>query len=150
SGEPLAVPAAELGRHLLEWTVYFWGGTALMVLALILAGAAEFCARVGRRAGAVYYALGGPAVALLSWVLVTGNGLAHPERAALVSAVYAAGTLAMNARWRRPVVTYLGLALALAATVWGMEWWWPVLGQTPEGPWPDHLALWSSLLAAQA
>jgi hypothetical protein len=150
SGALADTPEADLGRRLMDLTVYSWGGTALMVLALILAGAAEVCARVGRRLDAVYFALEGLAVALLSWGLVTGRGLTYPERAALVSAVYAAGTLALNARWRRPAVTYLGLTLALAATVWGMEWQWPVLGRTPDGPWPESLPLWSALLAVQA
>ena len=70
-----------------------------------------------------------------------------------MSGVFAAGCLALNARWRRPLVSYLGLALVLAATLWGLEWGWPVLGLlagTLEArQLAEHLGRWPPVFAAE-
>jgi hypothetical protein len=152
-GHLQGVGAGELGRRLLELTLFDWGGTLLAVLVFLLAAAAEWCARKGRRQDAASYALGGGAIALVSWVLVNVNGVMQPARAALVSGVYAAGTLAINLRWRRPLASYFGLALLITATVWGLEWQWPVLGpvlgEIVPHTWAGHLAAWAAVVAGE-
>jgi hypothetical protein len=153
-GELVDVPDPLLSVRLLENMVFGLGGLRLVALAGFLALAAEGSARRNRRDHAAYYAIGGATVALLSWLQVTGNGMANPERAALVSAIYAAGTLAMNLRWRRSLVSYCGLGLAVAATLWDLQAQRPLVGpvgQSLDGfHYATHLAAWGAALALEA
>ena len=70
--------------------------------------------------------------AMLSLLLVTLNGYRDPEqavRAMLVYGLYGAGGLAINFRWRVPTLSYVGLVLVSAATLWGL--WWQIAAFTP-------------------
>jgi hypothetical protein len=153
SGELAEVSYRELGQSLSEITLD-WGGTVLVFLVLGLAIAAEICARVNYRKHAAWYAIGSAGIALLSWALVTVNGLEQPDQGALVSAVYAAGALILNLRWRRSLASYFGLGLLATATLWGLEWAAPVLNplmnRIDPTVRPGHLAVWCAGFALEA
>jgi hypothetical protein len=145
----------QLGGALLHQTAFGWGGTALILPVALLAGAAEVCAGHRRRSHAVFYAVGALALALTSWALVNFNGLRNPERSALVSSVYGVGMLALNVRWRRPLVSYLGVVLLFSGTVWALEWQGPLIGPVLAGlpaevRAPRRLGIWSAVLALEA
>jgi hypothetical protein len=138
AGHLQGIPASELGPRLLEWLVSTWTGSWLVVLVVLLGIVAEVLVRSGLREQGAAYAIGSLATALASLILVTGQGIAQPQHAALVYGLYAAGCLALNFRWRRPYVSYLGLTLLLGTTLWVLRW-----------SWPHDYPLWSLLIAAE-
>ncbi len=116
-------------------------GVSLLGLFALLAYAAEALAQRGLRTHAAIHAAASLAVACLSVMLVTFGALygdAGAPRALLVYALYGAGCLVINLRWRRTDVSCLGLALLVSATLWAV--WW---GQT------EHLLtpVWGTVLA---
>src|SRR5262249_13235991 len=110
-------------------------------LFILLAGTAEVLARLGRRWHSIAYAFGSGGVALLSLLLVTlpHQGRIQAVTAMVVYGLYGAGSLVMNVRWRRPMVSSMGLALLMAATLWG-------LGEF----YPQRASLWGAVLAVEA
>jgi hypothetical protein len=142
------------GTQMLEQMISARSGTALAGLFLVLAAVSELLARQGlRRHGLIY--MGGAAVAaVVGLQLVTFYGIwniQRPEdtlRAAILYAVYGAGSLGLVARWRRVELSYLGLALLAIAPFWAM-WWHPATRHVGP-PWAAVLAIESLLMAALA
>jgi hypothetical protein len=148
AGAPLSTPDAELPSLLLAHVLAPPTAMLLLALALPCGLFSEVLARRAAPAHGLAYALGAGGLLLLGVALATPYGLAptphaEPGRALLVYALAGTGILALNARWRRAEATYLGLALLVAATLWGL---WRVLGAvTPE--WGPVLALLGLALA---
>jgi hypothetical protein len=116
----------------------------LIGLFCLLALASEFLCRGRLPSHGIYYAAGCAGVAVLSLIGITfpsdgTDRLAAPSPAVLVYAVYGAGGLIINLRWRRPILSSFGLALLTGATLWGL--WWLYRGQ---------LLIWPPVLAAEA
>jgi len=133
---------ADRGLHMLRLALAAKSGTTLVGLFALLGLAAEGLARLGLRRHSLQYAGGATVVALVSLLLVTGHAMTGGEdalRAAVVYAIYGSGSLALCARWRQPLLSYLGFGLLVGATMWAL--WW----QTHHvGPW------WAAMLAAEA
>lgn len=148
-----ALPCAVLGylaavygvsgpdTSLAAWAVSASSGTALVFLAAGLAVTAEVLWPSERRAHAGYYAAGAGAgaVALFSLALVTCQRADQPGLAMIVYALYGAGGLVLNRRWRREGVSFVALGLLVAATLWGLGGWAP-----------GALQLWGAVVAAEA
>ena len=143
-GEVSAELPTDGGRHLLRLLLDARSGTALSGLFAALAVAAEGLARLGWRRHAAQYLSGAVTVALASLALVTvhrlATGAGRDLDAMAVFGLYGAVSLAMSARWPRKRFTYLGIALLVGATFWGLAW------QTEHrfGP------IWAAVLAAEA
>jgi len=131
-----------VGRTMLKLAYSAQSGGALVGFVILLGLAAEFLARFGYRRHARQYAGGAAVVAGISLVLVTVDGFRGPDGGSLAMAVYAvygAGSLLLNARFRQPLPGYLGLGLLVGATLWAL---W--LHEEDVGP------IWAALLAAEA
>jgi hypothetical protein len=123
-------------------------GQALVGLFFLLAIAAELIIRKGRSIHSVYYAFGSGVIATWSLLLVTlpMRGIEHPWPAMAVYAIFGVCGLLVNARWRRPLISGLALALLTGATLWTLRWRHLTL----------HLAgledapLWGSILAGES
>jgi hypothetical protein len=115
------------------------GGAALVVLVVALGALAEWLARAGQKQHALAYSLGSAVVALASQALVTWHWVDEPGRAAAVSAIFGIGLLALNARWRQPVLSILGVALLVFATAYVLCWQERVF-----------VDLWAAVLAGEA
>ncbi len=115
----------DLSRAMLGRLFSARSGTALVPLFAVLACAAEWLARSGRRRHGAVYAGGAVAVVVTSLATVSSNALLHSGadaiRAAIVYAIYGVGCLALNARWRRPALSYVGLSLVAGASVFAMR-----------------------------
>ena len=113
-------------------------------LFLVLAAVSELLARLGRRRHGVIYFGGCSVVAAAGLLLVTVHGVrtggADALRAAILYAVYGAGSLALTARWRRLGLSYLGLVLVTSAALWAL-WWQSAAHHV--GP------LWGAVLAIE-
>jgi hypothetical protein len=130
-----AAPAAvSLGQAILSAD----SGVALAVLVVLLALVSEVLWRRGRQEDATWYALGSAVGGLASLALVTFRPR-DPGIAALVYGVSAFTVLAVNLRWRRPLLAYAGLALILGATLWGLH-----------GACPGNRSLWALVVAVEA
>lgn len=140
----------DLGRRLLVEVLNAQSGAALVGLFALFAATAETLVRLSRREHAVPYAGAAAVVALVSLSIVTAQGLRtygeQAAMAAMVYAVYAAGSLFLSARFRQPLLSYFGLGLLAGATLWSLEWQFG--GFTPR--WPAVLALESLALAVTA
>jgi hypothetical protein len=139
------VPHDELGRKLLRLAFTAQSGTALVGLFLLLGVAAEAIVRAGRRTDAAFYAGGCVVVAVVSLLLVTARGYTEGGvdalRALIVYGVYGGGSLALNARWRRPLASYVGLLLLVCASLWGLWWRDPAIAQSWAAPLAESLLL---------
>lgn len=117
-------------------------GKALAGLVCFLILTAEVFQRLRLSIHGFAYAVGAGGVALLSLVGVTltvqGQG-PDPVPAMILYAAYGTAGLAVNARWRQPLLSSAGLALLAAATLWALEW-----------VWPQRLPLWGLALAIEA
>src|SRR6266849_3828105 len=93
-------------------------------LFVLLAVAGEAMVRAGYKSQGICYVLGSGLVAFWSLLLVTFpmRGIENPGSALWIYALYGAGSLVINARWRRPMVTSTGLALIVGATLWTLCW----------------------------
>ena len=133
------------GVDLLGLMIGARSGTALAGLFIILAAVSEGLARLGRRRHGVIYLGGCGVVAVAGLLLVTYHGFLEVDRAdalraAILYAVYGAGSLALTARWRRLGLSYLGLALVTSAALWAL--WWQR---------PHHVGpIWGAVLAIEA
>jgi hypothetical protein len=114
-------------------------GAALVVLAPLLAGGAEWLVRSKRREHALGYALGAAGAGLLGLQLLTWHGFEVPAPAALGYAWCSALVLVLNLRWQRSVLAHLGIGLLLGASFWGLRWGWP-----------EYLPLWSLVFALES
>ena len=114
-------------------------GAALLLLFAACGIVSEWMARAGAVAHGKYYAAGAIGLMLLSLALVAPAGLVEPVRAALVFGLGGLGTLLLNRRWRRAELTYLGLVLLIAASLWGL---WRVD--------KDVTPLWGAVLALES
>jgi hypothetical protein len=135
------IPAEQLGPHLLQQTISAQSGLALVGLFALLGIVSELLARCGRPHDGRVYALGCAVVALASLLLVTVHGIRDGGMAldaAATYAIYGLASLALNARYRRPAVSGLGLALLAATAGW---WLWWQTGYV--GP------LWAAVLSAE-
>jgi hypothetical protein len=130
-----AGPAAvSLGQALLS----AGSGVALTALVVLLALVSEWLWRSGRHEDATWYALGSAVFGLASLALVTFRPH-DPGVAAVVYGVAAVTALAVNLRWRRPLLGYVGLALVLGATLWGLD-----------GACPGDRSLWALVVAVES
>jgi hypothetical protein len=137
-----------LGHDLGEAFLSSQSGVASAGLFLGIQAGAELLCRLSARSHARVYSWAGGAVALVGMALVTvaQRGIDDPVTALVVYGVCGVGTLAVNARWRVPFLSSLGLALIVAATLWALYWYMP---QQP-GPWGIALALEALTFAALA
>jgi hypothetical protein len=146
-GHLAGVPHDDLGPTMLRLAFTAQSGTALVGLFLILAAAAEAIARAGRRTDAAFYAGGCIVVAVVSLLLVTARGYTEGGvdalRALIVYGIYGGGSLALNARWQRPLASYVGLALLVCSSLWTLWWRNPAVTQS----WAALVALESLVLA---
>ena len=69
-------------------------------------------------------------------------------RAAILYAVYGAGSLALTARWRRLGLSYLGLVLVTSAALWAL--WWQSAAHHVGPLWGAVLAIEALVMAAAA
>jgi hypothetical protein len=129
------------GNDLAEALLSAQSGSAAVGPFLAAEVAAELLYRLRLQAHARTYAFAGGLAALVSMLLVAvpPRGAEDPATALKVFGACAAGTLAANARWRSPMVSSLGLALAAAATLWGLH---RLL--------PQQVAVWGIVLAGEA
>jgi hypothetical protein len=97
--------------------------TPLMFAALLViqSFAAEACAWLGRRRDAVYYAAGAGVSTALAALEALPLGWHHPATAATALGVGGTTWLAANRRWRRPLLSYAGLALLLGCTLFALH-----------------------------
>ncbi|HEV3263193.1 MAG TPA: hypothetical protein VG013_40535 [Gemmataceae bacterium] len=132
------VAAGELGPDVLASA----SGSALVGLFCLLVAAGEVILRAGHRLDALHYHLAGAAAAVVSLVMITWppRGIDDPARALALYGVYGVISLGLAHRWRRPAVSSLGLALLVAATLWGLYWQQGTSRQVP---------VWGSVLAAE-
>lgn len=112
------------GEYLVTLAIGVTSGMALVGLAFAMAIVAQLLAWFGLRAHGVFYAGACAVVALLSLLIVNAHGFRHggidATLAAAVCAVDALALLALNFRWRRPWVTYLGSAVLLLGLIQGL------------------------------
>ncbi|MDQ7011818.1 MAG: hypothetical protein Q9M29_08360, partial [Mariprofundaceae bacterium] len=115
---------------------------ALLPLVVLLGLVSEFLCRFRLREHAVYYGLGcAAAITIGLGYSIPAADMAAPLAALkpmLVFGIFGIGGLVFNARWRRPIVTSLSLALLVAATLWCMR---AVV--------PDKIATWTAVLAIE-
>ncbi len=152
AGHLTGVDRAEMGRRMLELALQAQTGLAMVGLAAILAAVSELLARRGRRHDSVIYLGGCGVVAAAGLLLVSVDGArtggADALRAAILYAVYGAGSLALTARWRRLGLSYLGLVLATSAALWVL---WSQSAAQHVGPgWGAVLAIEALVMAAAA
>src|SRR5262249_41592574 len=114
-------------------------GVAVVVLAALLAAAAEGIARLGRPPDAVCYAAASGVLALGCLALTAHHGAGHPMRATLVWGVCALGALTVNGRWRQAWLTYTACALLLGTALWGLH-----------SALPDQMSWWAAAVAVEA
>lgn len=137
------LPLQSGGRQMLRLLIDASSGTALGGLFVVLGLAAEWLARHGRRRDGLVYAVGCGVMAVVGLMLVTFHGLrsggADALRATILYALYGTGSLMLVARWRRAELSYLGLGLLTAGSLW-LLWW----QSGHVGP------AWATLLAAEA
>ncbi len=137
------LPAGDPSRDMLQLAITAESGTALIGLFALLGVVADMLARRDHRRHAEWYAGGAAVVALVSLLMATAHGVLSKGDQALLAMVvygiYAAGGLLLNARFRRPLITYLGLGLLAGATCWGL--WWQTESLGP---------IWAAVLAAEA
>jgi hypothetical protein len=114
-------------------------GAVLAGFAVVLTILGEVLARCGRREHAVAYSSGAVGAMSVGLLTVTFGGITEPATAAAVYGMAAACSLASNLRWRRPVLEYAGLGLAVGASLWALQ-------RVRAGDWP----LWSSVLGAES
>ncbi len=161
-GELTFSAADPYGAHLLRLMFNARSGTALAGLFLVLAALSELLARMGRSRHAVIYLGGCGVVAAAGLLLVTVHGIwtggidagkmptlhADALRAAILYAVYGAGSLALTARWRRLGLSYLGLVLVASAALWAL--WWQSAAQHVGPLWGAVLAIEGLVMTAMA
>jgi hypothetical protein len=135
----LDVSAEALGRELLRQALTPESGSALVALVAGVCVVSELFVRRGRREDGLSYAAAAGVIAGISLLLVCLGGGEEPGRAMLTFECYAAAALVLNLRWQQAWVAYAGLALALAGTLWGLQWARP-------GPEP----LWALVVAAES
>ena len=128
----------------LDLAVTAASGRALVGLALALTLIAEGLSWTRCTGHGAYYAAGAGAVALLSLFGVTfpsegAWALRAPVPAVIVYAVYGAASMAVNLRQDRPILSSVGLALLVAATLWAL---WAA--------WPQQVPRWGTVLAGEA
>jgi hypothetical protein len=131
----------DIGGSLNEALLSPNSGVALAGLVAALGLAAEWFRRRQQEGEREAYVLGGAGAALLSLILIAWppRGLDHPERAALIFALYGAAALVLNIRRQQPLVASVGLSLLLAATLWTL--FWRLSG---------NLNAWGAIIAAEA
>ncbi|NQT13788.1 MAG: hypothetical protein HQ582_13630 [Planctomycetes bacterium] len=143
AGNLALIPADHAAIQMLHAAASAQSGVALVGLFGLLAVAAEMLDRWGYRRHAEQYAGGSVVVALVSLLVVTSQTVLHrgadAPLATAVYAVYAVGCLLLNVRFRKPLLTYLGLGLLGGATLWGL--WWRTGAVEP---------IWATVLAAEA
>src|SRR5262249_24772041 len=119
-GYLLALGKAQPGaEQMIAATIAADTGAALLALFAVVAVVAELFWRAGAITHARFYAVGGVVLVLVSLALVTPSGKDVPARGAIVYGVAGIGVLAINFRWRRDELTYFGLLLLIAASLWG-------------------------------
>jgi len=97
-------------------------GLKLAILGVACAGGGEVLVRLGRRPDALAYAVAAGLIGLAGLGLATGHGFDFPGRASLICGICAATSLAINLRWRRRWISYLGLILGCGASLWALLW----------------------------
>lgn len=122
SGASADLDRTQLGHDMLRQLVQARTGSFLVGLVVGLSGLAYLLSRWGRQAHGLAYAVGSAVVAALSLIWVTAGHSPEPERAMAVYLIYAAGSLALCAHFRRPILAYAGLGLLLAGLGWAMTW----------------------------
>lgn len=135
-----------LSAVLLQRFLSAQSGSALVVLVLLLRGAARMLVRDSRREHASYYVAAAGVAAFVSLALVNIQGISNPGPATIVTGIYAIAGLALNWPCPRILTRYLGLALVLATTLWAL--WWANAALTPA--WGTVLALEALVMAAVA
>lgn len=114
-------------------------GAMLAGLVALLGIGADVTARFRRRADGTCYAIAAGVTAFFSLTLVTVQRDPVAPQAAITYALYGAGALFLNFRYRRAAISYLGIGLLVGATLWGMEW-----------AIPENVAWWGTVLALEA
>jgi len=139
------VVGEDAGREMLRRATSAESGAALVGLFALLGLVAELLGRAKYRRHAEQYAGGSVAVALASLVVVTAHTLvgrgADAPLAMGVYGVYGLGSLLLNARFRKPLLTYFGLGLLVGATVWGLWWQTRMLQPAVQPVWATILLL---------
>jgi hypothetical protein len=142
AGGYLPQPAGENpGLHLLRVGLSAESAAALVALVVILIAASESLTVVLPGTGhGKAYGLGAAGAAALSLMLVTYQGAGHALLALAVYGAYGAGCLTLNlVRWRRPLLSHVGLGLLCAGTLWALR-----------AAWPGDYILWAAVLATEA
>jgi hypothetical protein len=131
-------------RYMIRLALGMESGAALVGLCALLGFAGEALIRLGQRQHARLYAGGAGIVALASLLLVTFHGLhtlgEDATWACFVYSAYGIGSLVLNARFQRRILSYFGLVLLVGSALWAL-WQWQ----------PEHVGpAWAAVLAAHA
>jgi hypothetical protein len=110
---------------LVEYLLSTRAAARLVLLGVACAGLGELLARLRQPQHALAYSVGAGLIGLVGLGMATWHGLDSPGLAAWTTGVYGAAGLAVNLRWRRAFVSYVGLILVGAATLWALHWGWP-------------------------
>ena len=133
--------------EMLHLAVRASSGSALVGWCFILGGIAIGLARRGHRDHAQQYLGGCGVVAVISLLLVTWAGWfgepAEPMPAMAVWAIYGVGSLALNARFQKMTLGYIGLVLLVGASLWALQWLAPGVGMS----WAMVLSIEALLMA---
>lgn len=124
----LAVPEAELGFRILHLMLTPDSGSALVVLVVLMNVIAEWLARSERPGLAVCHVAFSGIILLFSLWLVLQVG-AEAGRTAIVCGIYGVGGLAINLRWRQPLLSSAAALVLLGFWIYAFFWAIPeVLG----------------------
>lgn len=137
----VAVPDADLGPRLLSLAIAPASGSALALLALLLAASSEWLVRAGRSGDGKCHIAGAGILAGLALILVARGGAAEPVRAFLVFSACGLAGLVVNVRWRLPQLTVTALLIGLGAVAYAIR------AVAPEMP-PARLWLLALLIQA--
>jgi hypothetical protein len=131
--------AGELSTTLLHQLTSAPSGCALALFAFLLGLTGSVLIRAGRLDQGLGYTIGAGVAALVSLLLVNLRGVSDPGPATILTGLYAVTSLTLSLVWRRPLVSYVGLALLVVTTLWAL--WWGNYALTPA---------WGSVLAFEA
>src|SRR5207248_2139758 len=126
SGQVTAT-AVEDGQLLLRQMFCPESGGALIPLVLFLVALSEWLVRRSRQVDGVFQAAAAGVMAAVSLVLVMLDFPATPARAALACGVYGTAGLLLNARWRRPLLSYAAALVLFGCAVATLHAWTPDL-----------------------
>jgi hypothetical protein len=118
---------AILGEHLVKLAISPASGTALAILAAIMALSSEFLFKAKRHFDGLHHVVAAGIAGLTAMLLVSLAGNAEPGRAAMVFMACGLGAILTNLRLRQPWLTVLATIVLLGSMAYTIHWWTPDL-----------------------